>query len=135
EKKDMPDFTITYLQGPESTDVVGVFEGDYPTLFSTRGKRLGEIKDSIAGQAVVWICWSQVVEGKTQYCAEALLPSRRTVIRFGDKQEESVTQFHVFIIRGDLKALAEARKLAASIIKKGPIQSTTDNDGAAPRRV
>ena len=58
-----------------------------------------------------------------------------TVVRFGKNEEEFVTQFHVFVVRGDLKALAEARKLAASIIKKGPIQSTTDNDGAAPRRV
>ena len=135
EMKDMPDFTLTYLRGPGPTDVVGVYEGGHPSLFSEHGKRLGEIKDSIAGQAVVWVCWTEVVDGRTQYGAEALLPSRRTVVRFGKKAEEFVTQFHVFVVRGDLKALAEARKLAASIIKKGPIQSTTDNDGAAPRRV
>jgi hypothetical protein len=120
EKKDMPDFTITYLRGPETTDAIGVYEGGHPTLFSTRGKRLGEVKDSIAGQSVVWVCWSQEVEGKRQYGAEALLPSRRTVVTFGEKKEEFVTQFHVFIIRGDLNALAAARKLAASIIKRGP---------------
>lgn len=135
EKKDMPDFTITYLRGPATTDVVGFYEGGHPNPFSGRGKLLGEIKDDIAGQKVVWVCWTETVDGRTQYGAEALLPSRRTVVRFEKNEKEFVTQFHVFVIRGDLKALAEARKLAASIIKRGPIQSTTDNSGAAPRRV
>jgi len=132
EAKDMPDFTITYLRGPDITDAIGIYEGGHPTLFSTRGKRLGEVKDSIAGQSVVWVCWSQVVDGKMEYGAETLLPSRRTVVRFEGKQEEFVTQFHVFISRGDLKALAEARKIAASIIRSGQIQSTTDHSGASP---
>jgi hypothetical protein len=132
EKKDMPDFTLTYLRGPTTTDVVGVYEGGHPSPFSGRGKRLGEIKDGIAGQEVVWVCWTETVDGRTQYGAEALLQSRRTVVRFEKKEEEFVTQFHVFVIRGDLKALAEARKLAARIIKRGPIQTPEPMSGLAP---
>jgi hypothetical protein len=122
EKKNVPDFTITYLRGPEITDTIGIYEGGNPTLFSTHGNRLGEVKDRIAGRSVAWVCWSQVVDGKTHYGAEALLPSRRTVVRFEKKEEEFVTQFHVFVIRADLKALAEARKLAASVIREGQCQ-------------
>ncbi len=119
-KSDMPDFTITYLRGPATADVIGIYEGGHPSPFSARGKRLGEVKDSIAGQSVVWTCWSQEVEGKTHYGAEALFPSRRTVILVGEKKDELMEQFHVFIYRGDLSSLVTARKLAASIIKQGP---------------
>lgn len=118
-KTDMPDFTITYLHGPEAGDVIGIYDGGYPSAFSKHGKRLGEVKDTIAGQPVVWTCWSQDVEGKTRYGAEALLPSRRTVITVGGTKDESLEQFHVFIYRSDLKTLAMARKLAASIFRKG----------------
>ena len=128
----MADFTITYLRGPELTDTIGIYEGGHPTPFSTRGKRLGEVKDSIAGQAVVWACWSQEVDGKIRYGAEVFLPSRRTIVSVGKTKEEFEDQFHIFIIRDDLKALAEGRKLAASIIKKGPIKITTDTTGLRP---
>ena len=124
KKKNMPDFTVTYLQGPGSTDVIGIFEGEHPSAFSPRGKRLGEVKGTMAGESVTWVCWSEESAGKTQYGAEAFMPSRRTVIKFGDKQEIVVTQFHVFVLRGDLQGLAAARKLAASLIRKGPSPST-----------
>lgn len=124
EKKAMPDFTVTYLSGPGSTDVIGIFEGEHPSTLSPRGKRLGEVKGNMAGESVTWVCWSQESAGKTLYGAEAFMPSRRTVIKFGDKQEIVVTQFHVFVLRGDLKGLAAARKLAPSLIRKGPSSST-----------
>ena len=127
-KRDMPDFTVTYLRGPQSTDVIGIYEGGYPSTFSSRGKPLGEVKDRIAEQPVVWVCWSEEKEGKKAFAAETLLPSRRIV--FGEKKSESVEQMHIFVYRGDLKSLAEARKLAGSIIKKGANKSADSTTSA-----
>ena len=132
-KSDMPDFTITYLIGPETADSLGVYEGGYPSLFNTRGKKLGEVKDTVGGQSVIWTCWSEVVEGQTRYGAETVLPSRRTSISIDGRQDDSVEQFHVFMYRGDLKALAAARKLAGEIIRKAPIQPAQPTRGKAPR--
>lgn len=134
-KNDMPDFTITYLHGPETMDVIGIYEGGHPSPFSARGKRLGEVKDIIAGQPIVWACWSQEIKGVTQYGAETFLPSRKTVATLNDgKKQEFIEQFHVFIMRRDLQALAAARKLATSIIKKGPNQMPVPVPGGVAHR-
>ena len=116
--RDMPDFTVTYLSGPEPNDVIGIYEGGFPSLFSSRGLRLGEVKDVIAGQRLVWICWSEEHEGQKMFGAEVLMPSRRTIVR--EAKSDYVEQFHLFVIRRDLKSLAEARRLMASLIRKGP---------------
>lgn len=127
QKSDMPDFAITYILGPETTDSIGIYEGGHPSPFSTPGKnkRLGEVKDTIAGQSVIWVCWSEEAEGKTHFGAETIMPSRQTLaILAGGKKEVFMERFHIFIMRGDLKSLAVARKLAASFIKKGPNQGS-----------
>lgn len=124
-KHDMPDFSITYLHGPETGDVIGVYEGGHPSPFGTRGKKLGTVKDSIAGQSVAWICWSKKEAGTKRFGAETFVQCRKILVTMpGAEKEEFVVQFHIFVLRGDLKALATARTIAASLIKKGPNQST-----------
>jgi hypothetical protein len=131
-KRDMPDFSIIYLRGPERNDVIGIFEGANPSTFGARGKRLGEIRDSIAGQAVVWACWSMEEEGKKLFGAEVLVPSRRIIV--GEKKDEILQQFHVFVVRSDLRTLAEARKVAAGLIKKTPNKAPEPTPGSVTPR-
>jgi hypothetical protein len=120
-KTDIPDFVVIYLRGPKENDAIGFYEGAHPSLFTPRGKKLGEVKDMIAGQSVVWSCWEERRGGAEIVGAEALLISHRVVVR-GHK-EEFVQQFHVFVTRSDFKSLAEARLFAASLLKKKPNQS------------
>ena len=131
-KRDMPDFTVTYLYGPESGDLIGIYEGAHPSLFSSRGKRLGEVRDNIAEKPVVWTCWSMEADGRKVFGAEVLLPSRR--ILFGVPKVEFPQQFHVFIIRRDLKSLAEARKFAAGLIKNMPNKAPEPTPGSVTPR-
>jgi hypothetical protein len=82
-KTDMPDFTITHLYYPDTKEGVSIFEGAHPNPFSARDgrKRLGEVKDVVAGRSITWDCWSQDVAGSTEYGAEVLLPSRNPCLR------------------------------------------------------
>jgi hypothetical protein len=120
KRTDMPDFTITSFFGAKSTDVISVYEGGHPSTFSSRGKRLGEIKADVAEQRIVWVCWSEEQNGKRVFGAEFLMPSKRVIIGTNQFVDEL---FHVFAIRDDLQSLAEARILAASLIKKESNQS------------
>lgn len=114
-KTNMPDFTVTYLHGPKPNDVIGIYEGSFPTMFVSSGKLLGRVKDTIAEKHVEWVCWSEEQEGKKRYGAETRLPSRRIIVR--EAKLEDSQEFHVWVIRSDLKALAEARKLAGSLFQ------------------
>jgi len=116
----LPDFKLTYLRGPGPTDVIGIYEGGFPTLFNTQGQRLEEIKGTIADQAITWICWSEEKDGKKLFGSETVISSSRMVVEFPEAKTESVVLFHIFIMRQDSKALAAARNLASDLIKKGP---------------
>jgi hypothetical protein len=131
-KTDMPDFVVIYLRGPKENDAIGLYEGAHPSLFTPRGKKLGEVKDTIAGQAVVWSCWEEQRGGLRIVGAEALLISRRVVVR--EHKEEFVQQFHVFVTRSDFRSLAEARQFVASLFKKKPNQSSEPTSGTVPPR-
>lgn len=116
----LPDFKLTYLRGPSTTDVIGIYEGGFPTLFNTRGERLAEIKGTIAGQAITWICWSELKDGKKLFGSEAVVSSSRMVVEVPEAKTESTVLLHIFILRQDAKALTEARDFASKLIKKGP---------------
>jgi hypothetical protein len=131
-KRDMPDFTVTYLRGPHSEDVIGIYDGAHPSTFSSEGKRLGAVRDNIASQPVTWTCWTKQEEGEKLFGAEVLVLSRRIVA--GEEKTEFRQHFHVFIIHGDLKSLAEARKLAARLIKNGPNKAPEPTPGAVTPR-
>ena len=117
-KTDMPDFTVTYLHGPEPTDVIGIYEGGHPSTFCSQKKQLGKVKGIIAEKPVEWVCWTEERNAKKLYGSEVLFPSRRITVP-GQKTE--VTQeFHVWVFRSDLKSLAAARRLVSSLFRTEP---------------
>jgi hypothetical protein len=131
-KRPVHDFTVTYIRNPSTGDELGIYEGGNPTLFSSRGKRLGEVKAVIAGEAATWICWSQENGGQTEYGAEVLIPSRSVFHRNPDHEYQE--EFHIFLVRPSLAALRSGRILAESIIRKVPNQAVQPTPGSVTPR-
>ena len=110
------DFTVTHLTGPKEGEEIGLYEGGHPGLLSTGKKLSREIKDTIAGQPVTWLCWSEEDDGALSYNAEVIFESKR--LKLGG-QAAYVEKYHVFMSRSDPGALEEARKLASGLFKQG----------------
>jgi hypothetical protein len=110
------DFSVTYLHGAKESDEIAVFLGARPSLHSSGRKLSAEIQDTIAGQSVTWIYWTEEEDGALSYEAEVLFDGTR--IRLPGA-EPKVEKLHVFLSRPDAAARDEARKLASALFAQG----------------
>ena len=120
DKKDMPDFTVTYLAGPKDGDLIGIYHGGHPTAFSTSKKVLGEVKGMISGLPVIWTIWSDASGNTVQYGAETIFDAGKVICDVKPHYSEYRIVFHLFVFRASLQDLYFGRCIASSLIMAGP---------------